>query len=86
MIKGKTESGFEFEIEKEALDDYELLEALSKVDKGEYGCITEVVTLLLGEKQKENLKEHIRKNGRVSANKMIEEVMQIFETSKDLKN
>ena len=32
MITGKTRSGFEFEIEDEALDDYEMLEILSVMD------------------------------------------------------
>ena len=32
MITGKTKSGFEFEIEEEKLDDYELLELLMEAD------------------------------------------------------
>lgn len=87
MITGKTESGFEFTIEDEALDDYELLEALCDVDHGNAGMLPLIVTHLLGEEQKENLKNHIRKeNGRVSASKMIEEVIEIFHANDQGKN
>ena len=87
MITGKTESGFEFELNEEALDDYEMLEDLRSFDKGEYGVIIDVVDKLLGEEQKDRLKDHIRnKEGKVSAQKMMEEITCIFEVSKELKN
>ena len=87
MIKGITSTGFEFELEEEVLDDYELLEILTKVDEGNYGLVTKMVDILLGEEQKELLKSHIRaKSGRVSAKKMMEEVSEIFQSSNSLKN
>lgn len=87
MIRGKTTSGFEYELEDDAFDDYELLETLRKIDKGESGCIVDMVNMLLGVKQKQNLKEHIRKeNGKVSASKMLEEVMEIFKKEEEGKN
>lgn len=79
MLKGKTTSGFEFEIKEESLDDYELFECLCRVDKGDYSSVTEMVDMLLGEEQKNRLKEHIRKGkGHVSIKSMIDEVMEIF--------
>lgn len=87
MITGKTSTGFEFELQDDVLDDYELLETLTAVDRGEYGRITEMVEQLLGKEQKEKLKEHIRnEHGRVSAAKMMDEVKEIFDGSKELKN
>lgn len=87
MIKGITSTGFEFELEEDVLDDYELLEILTKVDEGNYGLVTKMVDILLGEEQKELLKNHIRaKSGRVSAKKMMEEVSEIFQSSNSLKN
>lgn len=35
MVKGITESGFEFELDEEILDDYELLESLCDIDNGD---------------------------------------------------
>ena len=87
MVTGKTESGFEFELKKEALDDYELVEVLHKIDKGEFGLVPEMVERLLGEEQKEKLKEHVRdENGKVSASRLLDEVMQIFRANKETKN
>ena len=87
MISGKTESGFAFEIEDEALDDYDLLHALVQVDRGDAAKIFDVVDLLLGEAQREALRDHVRTpSGRVSAKRMASEVAQIFKTCKEIKN
>ena len=42
MITGKTERGFEFQIEEEALDDMELLDALVDIDNGRTDKISTV--------------------------------------------
>ena len=87
MFTGKTSSGFEFSLQDEVLDDYELLETLQDIDGGDYGKTTKMVTMLLGQAQKDALKDHVRsENGRVSAQKMIAEVMEIFESKNKSKN
>lgn len=87
MIKGKTESGFEFELDDDVLDDYEILDALVKIDRGETLLIVDIVDKILGVEQKEKLKKHIRaKSGRVSIKKMVSETMQIFDACNKLKN
>lgn len=87
MFTGKTKSGFEYTLEDEALDDYELLETLQDIDEGEYNKVTKMVKMLLGDKQRDALKEHIRgKNGRVSAQKLIDEVMEMFSAANKSKN
>lgn len=89
MIKGTTKSGFEFELEldSEILDDYEFLEALRGVDEGDFSELPKIVDVLLGEEQKEALKNHLRKeNGKVKLSDMCEEVAEIFSASEELKN
>lgn len=87
MITGKTESGFEYKLEDDATDDYELLEILIDIDKGNYIGITDMVERLLGNEQKEKLKEHLRKeNGKISTKQMLKEIMEIFKGSKEGKN
>ena len=86
MIEGKTASGFEYKITEDALDDYDLLEALTDIDSGNYQKITVVVDHLLGKEQKEMLKKHIRENGRVSAKAMISEIFEILKGSQTGKN
>lgn len=86
MITGKTESGFEFEISEDTLDDYEMLEKLNEIDK-DMSLITEIVPSVLGQEQKDRLKEHIRKeNGKVSIGDMVREFTQILSSNKQGKN
>ncbi len=87
MIKGKTSSGFEFELEDEVLDDYDLLESLQKADEGDAGSMLRVVDILLGEEQKRKLKDHVRSDkGRVSAKALFAVVEEIFQACKEGKN
>mgnify|MGYP004553030185 CR=1 FL=1 len=84
MICGKTASGFEFTLEEEVLDNYELLETLAEIDQGNYGKLTEMTTLLLGEEQKDSLKEHVRNDkGKISIKKMMDEISEIFKSAKE---
>lgn len=76
---GTTESGFQYSIDQEVMDDYELLEDLCEVDNGNAGKITTAARRILGDDQLKALKEHLRnEKGRVPASKMIEEISQIF--------
>jgi hypothetical protein len=86
MIKGVTGSGFAYEVKDEALDDYELLETLAAIDNGDSGRIPQMVNLLLGEEQKELLKEHCRVDGRISSARMLSEVSEILTSNNAGKN
>lgn len=87
MIKGKTQSGFEFELEEDVLNDYELLEALREIDKGDEGAIVDVMNIILSKDQLKALKEHLRnEKGRVGAIEMITEFAEIMKASKEGKN
>lgn len=86
IIKGKTRTGFSYKINKDSLDDYELLEVMSNVDENPL-IFPKLLTMLLGETQKADLMEHIRsKNKRVSITAMQEEVMDIFSGTQEVKN
>ena len=81
MMTGTTSSGFSYEVEDEILDDYELLELLNEADNGKAGAMLDVVERVLGKEQTEALKGHIRnESGRVSAKRMITEVMEILKS------
>ena len=87
MIKGKTKSGFDFELEDEVLDDYELLEALCSVDHGNYSDVAKLIEMLLGEEQKEALKAHLKnRDGRVKTSAIMNEISEIFEACSSGKN
>ena len=87
MITGTTTSGFSFELEEEIFDDYELLEMLHKIDRGDNGMMIEMVDKLLGVEQRERLKNHVRtEKGRVPAKRLFEEIKEIFQANKTTKN
>lgn len=84
MIKGVTKTGFKYEITKEALENYELLETISEVDDNPL-LVPKVVKLLLG-KNSEALKEHVRnEDGIVPIDKMMAEIEDIFQGQTALK-
>ena len=78
MISGKTRTGFEYTIDEEALNDYEILELMAKVRNNDVLSIFELIERLLGEEQKNRLKEHCRVNGRVPISAINDEIVDIF--------
>ncbi|MDO4393105.1 MAG: hypothetical protein Q4C80_01660 [Bacillota bacterium] len=55
MIKGTTKTGFEFEIDENVFDDWELVEAFREIERGDDGLIVDVVEQILGIEQKNAL-------------------------------
>lgn len=80
MLKGITKSGFDYEIEDKALDNWELLESLVAIDEGDTAAIIKVARQLLSKAQLGSLKEHCRDKdtGIVSRNKMLVEIADIL--------
>lgn len=87
MIEVKTKSGFECTIDDEAVNDWELLELLQRIDDGDMTAIVKTLPKLLGEEQAKALKEHLRNaNGRVPMDKMVAEITEIMNGSREGKN
>ena len=81
MIKGKTKSGFEYEISKDVVNDYELLENLAELETNPL-ILTTVIKQVLGVEQAEKLKDHVRNNrGTVPIDKITNEILDIFTNS-----
>lgn len=86
MIKGKTKSGFSYELDKDRLNNYELLEAIEELEENPL-VLSRVVNLLLGKEQTKRLKDHLRtENGIVPTEKMSEEITEIFQNQGETKN
>ena len=82
MLKGKSGSGFEYEVTDAALNDYELVEVLAEVDTNPL-LLPRLVKKLLGEEQKNKLLEHLRtKDGNVPIDSISAEIMEIFQSGK----
>ena len=84
MIKGTTKSGFDYTVQEEALDDYELLEELREIDKGNTSLVVDAIEKIIGPEQ---LKEHVRDEaGRVSIKRMFDEIGEILRGNQEGKN
>ena len=81
MLKGKTTTGFEYEVNDEVLSDMEFIDALSAATTGQDGTqVSIVVQKLFGSgEQRKRLYDHVRKeNGIVPAEEVfavIEEIL-----------
>lgn len=85
VIIGKTKTGFEYEIDKKILNDYELLEEIDNIGKNPL-IIIKLLKRLLKEEQLEKLKEHIRnEEGIVPIDKMEKELIDIFDGINEIK-
>lgn len=83
-IKGKTATGFAFEISQDRMQNYELVEAISEVDTNPL-VLPRLIKLLLGD-QAEALKNHVRtEDGIVPLDKMGDEIKDIFASQDQLK-
>ena len=82
MLKGKTESGFEYEVSDAAMNNYELVEVLAEVDTNAL-LLPKLVNMLLGDQQKNKLLDHLRtKEGNVPIDLISAEIMEIFQSGK----
>ena len=78
MYKGRTSTGFEFEVADTALDNMELIEVMSEVEDNPL-LFTKVVTMLLGKEQKKALYDSLRReDGTVPVKAVSEAVTEIF--------
>ena len=81
MIKGKTSSGFEFEISEDVANDYELVENLGELEDNPL-ILGKIVNQILGKEQTARLKDHVRnEKGIVPTDRMTQEIIEIFKNS-----
>lgn len=85
-MKGKTSTGFEFDIEDERLDDMELVDIMAEIDENPL-LMPKLCKMLLGEEQKKRLYDHLRSDdGRVPIEATTNAIQEIFNSPGDLKN
>ena len=96
-ITGITKQGFHYSVDDAVGDDWELIEILSEMNNDEYLSVVPFAKKLLGNAyselndpidQYERLKKFCRdkKTGRVLTSKMQENIMDIFNSNKTVKN
>ena len=78
MLKGKTKSGFCFEIDETGLDDIEFVEALADLEEDALK-LPKVCNMLLGKEQKAKLYDHLRnENGKVPVTDVSNAIVEIM--------
>ena len=86
MIRGKLSSGFEFHLDENIFDDFELVELYAKVAKNPI-WIGDLAERLLGAEQKKALIEHLRdKDGKVHTIDVMNALKEIEEAIPAAKN
>lgn len=79
MTKGKLDNGFEFDVNDDILNDWELLELFEEMDQGNPLLIIKVAKKILGSNYN-SLKEYCRdENGKVSAIVMSDCIHELFD-------
>lgn len=82
MVKGKTSTGFEFEVDKDQLTNVEFLEKFAEMQNGgDMAATFGLIQITLGDKQKKKLYDHCRnKKGMVPIEAVTAELSDIFLT------
>lgn len=88
IVKGKTSTGFEYEINKEIVDDWNFIERLAKLEQN--GSVSEtinVIVTMIGKDGYENLKKHCQTDtGRIPIKRLMNEYYEIMEENDITKN
>ena len=85
-MKVKTTTGFECEINTEAMNDMEVLELVVRIDEGDALAYSPFLTKLLGKENKARLYDHVREaDGRVPIEKVAAEVGEILDQAGEKK-
>lgn len=80
-------SGLQLNVDLEVMDDWEVFELLREIDKGDSGAIVDLIPMVLGDKQFQALKEHLKaENGKIKASDMVNAFYELLEKVNALKN
>lgn len=84
MKKGKTKSGFKYEIDEKVLDDMELIDAMAASQGDDPTQISTVVVKIFGVDQRKKLYDHVRaEDGRVPITEVANIITEIIESLGD---
>ena len=84
--KGKTSTGFEFEIDSRNLDNMELIDIMAEVDENAL-LLPKMCEMILGKEQKKKLYDHVRtEDNRVPVEPLANEITEIFNSTGEIKN
>lgn len=80
MFKGKTESGFSFEIAESKIRDMRVVDYIVDVEDGKIESVSRLVRVVLTKEQKDELYAHCTlEDGSVSPDKVSKEIFEIIQ-------
>lgn len=83
----KLKDGFDVSVDEKALNDWNFLSMLRKIDKGDTGLIVDITERLLGgEKEVDKLAKHLEVDGITPADAMISAIAELIDAVSELKN
>lgn len=89
MVKGTTKSGFAFSVDPEVVRDMEFVE-LAAAAREDGLLLPAIITMVLGDKQKKKLYEHIKKDHKrvllEVVNDEFSEILEAINTNSETKN
>lgn len=86
ILKGTTESGFEYKIPKKRLRNYYLLKSVAKVEKQDFEETETFLNLLFGKEQAVSFLKHLEDEDEiVDSEVLFADIKSIFDKSNDLK-
>lgn len=88
MIKGKLASGFEYELEDDVMDDYDLVMLFGRWSKKpSMDIVVEIAEKMLGNEQHQALMDHLRdEKGKLKASAMVHALEEIEASIPTVKN
>lgn len=87
IIKGKTSTGFEFEFDKNRVNNMEYLDTLAQIRRGNAEAYSDAVALLLSDDVRRALYDHVRtEDGRVPLEDIDREIDEILSYDEETKN
>lgn len=88
MLKGTTKSGFEYEVDKDAFDDMELIDALADVNSGRNILqLSTALQKIFDPDQLKRLYAHVKNDkGRVPTEPVMDIITEIISADADEKN
>ncbi len=85
-IRGKTASGFEYELDPDVFDDWDIVTMFKRAYNGDEYAFVDIYPAVLGAEQFERLQDHVRTpDGRVKTSAVNAEVNEIFGAVKEAK-
>lgn len=78
MINGTTKTGFQFCVDENSMNDMELVDIMADDTSPEAFRMSHILRRLLPSDQRSALYDHVRVDGRVPVDKVLEEVNDIF--------